>query len=104
MYGRPPSSQDRKSTRLNSSHDDISYAVFCLKKCFASIRGRLVGTRRIPGTRLDRFLVSLPAAGMSLGGPSKRPYLVGRKILVVFFFNKTAPPRDLPFSPTRPPP
>src|ERR1035437_10723545 len=23
---------DRKSTRLNSSHDEISYAVFCLKK------------------------------------------------------------------------
>src|SRR2546421_5827031 len=25
-------SEDRKSTRLNSSHDQISYAVFCLKK------------------------------------------------------------------------
>src|SRR5207245_9181039 len=25
-------SQDRKSTRLNSSHGSISYAVFCLKK------------------------------------------------------------------------
>src|SRR2546428_14129600 len=28
----PPAPQDRKSTRLNSSHDQISYAVFCLKK------------------------------------------------------------------------
>src|SRR3712207_8763501 len=28
----PPSSVDRKSTRLNSSHANISYAVFCLKK------------------------------------------------------------------------
>src|SRR5438067_8224759 len=27
-----PRSQDRKSTRLNSSHVSISYAVFCLKK------------------------------------------------------------------------
>src|SRR5206468_6775162 len=26
------SAPDRKSTRLNSSHDQISYAVFCLKK------------------------------------------------------------------------
>src|SRR5216683_7016305 len=26
------SNADRKSTRLNSSHDQISYAVFCLKK------------------------------------------------------------------------
>src|SRR5690606_40669143 len=39
-FGRGPSSnairwdwmQDRKSTRLNSSHVKISYAVFCLKK------------------------------------------------------------------------
>src|SRR3712207_9333064 len=30
---RPPArSADRKSTRLNSSHANISYAVFCLKK------------------------------------------------------------------------
>src|SRR3712207_6957325 len=27
-----PSPRDRKSTRLNSSHANISYAVFCLKK------------------------------------------------------------------------
>src|SRR3712207_8916595 len=27
-----PQCQDRKSTRLNSSHANISYAVFCLKK------------------------------------------------------------------------
>src|SRR6476660_10176287 len=34
--GRPPAGRragrDRKSTRLNSSHQIISYAVFCLKK------------------------------------------------------------------------
>src|SRR5207244_13354932 len=29
---RYPTSADRKSTRLNSSHQIISYAVFCLKK------------------------------------------------------------------------
>src|SRR5258708_11319499 len=28
----PPARPDRKSTRLNSSHQIISYAVFCLKK------------------------------------------------------------------------
>src|SRR2546430_12243381 len=28
----PLARQDRKSTRLNSSHSQISYAVFCLKK------------------------------------------------------------------------
>src|SRR3712207_8908587 len=30
-HGRPVA-EDRKSTRLNSSHANISYAVFCLKK------------------------------------------------------------------------
>src|SRR5258707_6885790 len=30
--GQRPVWQDRKSTRLNSSHANISYAVFCLKK------------------------------------------------------------------------
>src|SRR3712207_8439582 len=29
---RAPELSDRKSTRLNSSHANISYAVFCLKK------------------------------------------------------------------------
>src|SRR2546422_6962645 len=31
-FQRPSASTDRKSTRLNSSHGYISYAVFCLKK------------------------------------------------------------------------
>src|SRR5436190_10193151 len=31
-HGLPDSVGDRKSTRLNSSHTVISYAVFCLKK------------------------------------------------------------------------
>src|SRR5207247_3044794 len=30
--GSPLQAPDRKSTRLNSSHEWISYAVFCLKK------------------------------------------------------------------------
>src|SRR5207245_11191731 len=30
--GNHQAAQDRKSTRLNSSHGSISYAVFCLKK------------------------------------------------------------------------
>src|SRR3712207_6984519 len=30
--GRPRGLRDRKRTRLNSSHANISYAVFCLKK------------------------------------------------------------------------
>src|SRR2546430_6868409 len=47
--------RDRKSTRLNSSHSQISYAVFCLKKknishlISARLRGDLLRTRwRLP--------------------------------------------------------
>src|SRR2546430_11336841 len=43
--------QDRKSTRLNSSHSQISYAVFCLKKkktCMSSC----------PSPRLDELNVT----------------------------------------------
>src|SRR2546427_6187500 len=38
---RKPGQRDRKSTRLNSSHSQISYAVFCLKK-----KKNVVTTRR----------------------------------------------------------
>src|SRR5438034_3770590 len=37
--------EDRKSTRLNSSHTVISYAVFCLKKKTAAARVTSNGTR-----------------------------------------------------------
>src|SRR2546427_2577766 len=36
---RDPGAGDRKSTRLNSSHSQISYAVFCLKKKKKEKRG-----------------------------------------------------------------
>ena len=32
LESEDPAKEDRKSTRLNSSHTTISYAVFCLKK------------------------------------------------------------------------
>src|SRR3712207_8011514 len=33
-----PYAEDRKSTRLNSSHANISYAVFCLKKKHSTVQ------------------------------------------------------------------
>src|SRR2546430_10049855 len=41
--------EDRKSTRLNSSHSQISYAVFCLKKKTPAMQPDLV--RRATPTR-----------------------------------------------------
>src|SRR3972149_3472501 len=50
--------EDRKSTRLNSSHSQISYAVFCLKKKKSGLAG--------PAPRLLRQVpqaLRRPAAG-----------------------------------------
>src|SRR5688572_30869406 len=38
-----PMTRDRKSTRLNSSHSQISYAVFCLKKKKNEVAGHYAG-------------------------------------------------------------
>src|SRR6202161_4950601 len=42
--------QDRKSTRLNSSHHSISYAVFCLKKKKRARRNTVYLTRLTTST------------------------------------------------------
>src|SRR4051812_49875611 len=46
--------EDRKSTRLNSSHMSISYAVFCLKKK-KNTRRRIAGTRS-PSSRRTQLV------------------------------------------------
>src|SRR3989440_5254346 len=61
---------DRKSTRLNSSHDQISYAVFCLKKKKTLVRilaklaqalgtgmGKVLGKGRILAARASELAV-----------------------------------------------
>src|SRR5947209_344512 len=47
---------DRKSTRLNSSHANISYAVFCLKKRYAQLREK----RQTPHSGVKRVNHSFP--------------------------------------------
>src|SRR3954465_3980107 len=94
---------DRKSTRLNSSHTIISYAVFCLKKNRTPPRTSFppAGT---PGGSL--FARSRRAAH----GPSsaRRPAreLCSRLSIGVafFFFKDTATPGVHPFSLPPPPP
>src|SRR6266704_4685829 len=44
--GHPVVLGDRKSTRLNSSHVSISYAVFCLKKINKTTRDSVCGYNR----------------------------------------------------------
>src|SRR5437763_8180751 len=45
--GDPGAVQDRKSTRLNSSHRCISYAVFCLKKKKKRKKDKHVSNKRL---------------------------------------------------------
>src|SRR2546421_3663829 len=45
---------DRKSTRLNSSHDQISYAVFCLKKKKKLMSTRTGRSKECIGSMSDR--------------------------------------------------
>src|SRR5438067_5412232 len=58
---RSASSQDRKSTRLNSSHVSISYAVFCLKKKNMNISQ--LNFHTYENIRYDRFT---PSYGTSM--------------------------------------
>src|SRR5207253_9877802 len=57
--------RDRKSTRLNSSHVAISYAVFCLKKKHTATRTRTTTSWCHPPP------ATTPPAGWA---PSKRPW------------------------------
>src|SRR2546427_4403636 len=49
----PFSARDRKSTRLNSSHSQISYAVFCLKK---KKSGKAPTDPRVPQTQTEHLV------------------------------------------------
>src|SRR3990170_4098331 len=91
--------QDRKSTRLNSSHQIISYAVFCLKKKKnKDFRLRLHALHRDVGSRIAAGAPpppSLPSPGQRTGiSPFLRTYLFH-----FFFFKRPGAPRDLPLFP-----
>src|SRR2546430_11955667 len=52
------SAKDRKSTRLNSSHSQISYAVFCLKKKIFRLSHHIMMDQPIP-TALSGHIVTV---------------------------------------------
>src|ERR1017187_9238047 len=84
---------DRKSTRLNSSHRCISYAVFCLKKQVTTVEQRALhlllelieGVSQFDAHRLGRFRQM---------GPH-----VCRSRARLFFLNEQGPPKIHPFPP-----
>src|SRR6266481_2834198 len=90
LYG-PGTHLDRKSTRLNSSHSSISYAVFCLKK--KNVHGpqkRLKNCRKnldTPRKRGSFFLFSPFGLVSSAAFPCFHTQLSS---IIFFFFNDTA--------------
>src|SRR6202012_5129019 len=83
---------DRKSTRLNSSHANISYAVFCLKKQRGSrsARTRRAGAQR-PGACAAGGGNPAHPSRLHRGRRPRRPRSKWRR-RALLFFNDTATP------------
>src|SRR6266571_3577517 len=86
-----PPVRDRKSTRLNSSHMSISYAVFCLKKKkqLLRINARSIKTDNIHdntySAKEDLYeMFSRDNNGLASG------FVTESQFLLYFFFNDTA--------------
>src|SRR6201994_872432 len=98
MTTRELDALDRKSTRLNSSHSQISYAVFCLKKKNRHHKAHVHEVSRI----------TAEAHGLNTGSCSRscvyaRPRIhihssTQFRLLFFFFFNDTATTEIYPLS------
>src|ERR1039457_1159726 len=81
---------DRKSTRLNSSHLVISYAVFCLKKKCGCCTVRHSGSSCSIRARDSVHRRSAPCGDASRVGANREPRSSASPVIVCFFFNDTA--------------
>src|ERR1035438_476088 len=96
--------RDRKSTRLNSSHLGISYAVFCLKKKAKGASGPR--QKSIGVAYQGRVLTPLGARGAQClrGPPAERATPCLRGCPLFFFLKKPAPRKSTFFPPRGPSP
>src|SRR6516164_8858489 len=81
---------DRKSTRLNSSHSSISYAVFCLKK-------KIKKTDEIICVNLTKSLIHGPDGDPLRGVVIVEDVTEIKRTPVVFFLMIRRPPRSTLF-------
>src|SRR5215203_3091934 len=88
LHGGAPTRTDRKSTRLNSSPANISYAVFCLKKK----KGTPTRTSATEGTAADSQIGEHFVDHQGSYTSQIEPGCVALPGIVaaVFFFNDTA--------------
>src|SRR6202165_5964894 len=94
-HGAKTASLDRKSTRLNSSHPTISYAVFCLKNNLLILYRTLFGADYRPS----------PSIAGQLEVRENSPDAKARQAAAlvqtaIFFLMKRRPPRSTPFPST----
>src|SRR6202050_1294747 len=90
----PLKSPDRKSTRLNSSHGSISYAVFCLKKKRID-PGRDLGTPVVAQHRVCAGRTCAAAQSLPPRDSRQRPCPSSRApLLSSFFFLLRGAPRE----------
>src|SRR5690606_40831709 len=73
LFGLPISQVDRKSTRLNSSHVKISYAVFCLKKKITNFLSHLCVSLQLTPSQDKRTKRRLDRPGTSRSRHSPPP-------------------------------
>src|SRR3972149_1611713 len=93
--------QDRKSTCLNSSHSQISYAVFCLKKIHDLEAARRNVAMLRDGPPCHRAPARPPPA-LDLSRPHRGRFLSAIGAWSFFFFLMFGPPPVIPLLP-RPP-
>src|SRR5476651_406411 len=94
QHGSDRSLADRKSTRLNSSHANISYAVFCLKKKNQQLLLRCVPHEtKVKDAAESRSASPFAPQGLAVSNDLQRVLKLGpheTKVQVFFFFNDTA--------------
>src|SRR6202048_3417965 len=93
-----PAHVDRKSTRLNSSHRTISYAVFCLKKKKRQKCPILIAHSPLSTGLLGTCLPPARCARDASGSPPRRQQCPIIIVHSFFFFNDTATTEISPLS------
>src|SRR6266568_2958509 len=86
----PSASRDRKSTRLNSSHSSISYAVFCLKKKIGKTYPNGVHTLERISLTVAPGEILVVLGGSSCGKSTMLRAISGLDTLSYFFFKDAA--------------
>src|SRR3989337_2607344 len=94
-------SRDRKSTRLNSSHGSISYAVFCLKKNNNKLKSRQHIHCRLLFADKNRASHDSSSIGVLVRRQRTTSVIVFVFFFFFFFFKNPPPPESPPSSPTR---